>query len=161
MLSTRMFSTYIIRIKDTYFFLFIYLFGHIAHEEILVPWPRVEPAPPAMEAWSLNHLPTREVPKILCFLKWHLPRHRAMGSVSHLRYTQVLEDPPDLRVPQVMPQPCRVPQRNLCLCNVLQEKCSWKSGLSPGQTNLPTPWLHHRPWWDKPGLRLGGCIKEG
>ena len=29
---------------------------------ILVPQPGVEPAPPALEAWSFNHLATREVP---------------------------------------------------------------------------------------------------
>ena len=29
---------------------------------ILVPWPGIEPVPPALEAWSLNHWTTREVP---------------------------------------------------------------------------------------------------
>ena len=27
-----------------------------------VPQPRIEPMPPAVEAWSLNHWTTREVP---------------------------------------------------------------------------------------------------
>ena len=31
---------------------------------ILVPWPGIEPVPPAVEAWSLNHWTTREVPAI-------------------------------------------------------------------------------------------------
>ena len=30
----------------------------------LVPWPGIEPGPPALGAWSLNHWTTREVPKI-------------------------------------------------------------------------------------------------
>ena len=29
---------------------------------ILVPWPGIKPLPPAVEAWSLNHWTTREVP---------------------------------------------------------------------------------------------------
>ena len=32
---------------------------------ILVPWPGIEPAPPAVEAQSLNHRTAREVPAIL------------------------------------------------------------------------------------------------
>ena len=28
----------------------------------LVPWPRIEPGPPALGAWSLSHWTTREVP---------------------------------------------------------------------------------------------------
>ena len=31
---------------------------------ILVPQPGIEPVPPAMEAWRLNHWTTREVPLI-------------------------------------------------------------------------------------------------
>ena len=30
---------------------------------ILVPWPGIKPIAPAVEAWSLNHWTTREVPK--------------------------------------------------------------------------------------------------
>ena len=29
---------------------------------ILVPGPEIEPMPPIVEAWSLNHWTTREVP---------------------------------------------------------------------------------------------------
>ena len=36
-------------------------FGHAACE-VLVPQPKIEPAPPALEAWSLNHWATRETP---------------------------------------------------------------------------------------------------
>ena len=32
---------------------------------ILVPQPQIEPKPPTVEAWSLNHWATREVPKSL------------------------------------------------------------------------------------------------
>ena len=54
------------------FYLFIYLFCHVSCG-ILVPRPGVQPAPPAVEAWSLNHWTTREVPKWLFlgfFLKY-------------------------------------------------------------------------------------------
>ena len=30
----------------------------------LIPWPGMEPGPPALGAWSLNHWTTREVPQI-------------------------------------------------------------------------------------------------
>ena len=32
---------------------------------ILVPQPGIKPAPPALEAWSLNHWTTREVPQLI------------------------------------------------------------------------------------------------
>ena len=35
--------------------------------QILVPWSGIEPAPPAVEAWSLNHWTAREVP-VICGL---------------------------------------------------------------------------------------------
>ena len=35
---------------------------------ILVPQPGIEPTPPAVEAQSLHHWTTREVPRRLCFL---------------------------------------------------------------------------------------------
>ena len=41
-------------------------FGHTAHG-ILVPQPGIEPVPPALEARSLNHCTTREVPQRLNF----------------------------------------------------------------------------------------------
>ena len=34
---------------------------------ILVPWPGIEPMPPALGAWSLNHWTAREVPCRLFF----------------------------------------------------------------------------------------------
>ena len=36
---------------------------HCAARGILVPWPGIEPMAPAVEAWSLNHWITREVPR--------------------------------------------------------------------------------------------------
>ena len=43
---------------------------------ILIPWPGIKPAPPALEARSLNHWNTRGVPRILetCLLRLRLPR---------------------------------------------------------------------------------------
>ena len=37
---------------------------------ILVPQPGIDPAPPALQAWSLNHWITREVPRAE-FLRAH------------------------------------------------------------------------------------------
>ena len=34
-----------------------------------VPWPGIEPGPPAMGVWSLSHWTTREVPMPVCFIK--------------------------------------------------------------------------------------------
>ena len=48
------------------FFLFLFFFfGHVARHVgcgISVPRPGIEPAPPAVEAWNLNHWIAREVP---------------------------------------------------------------------------------------------------
>ena len=35
---------------------------------MLVPWPEIEPVSPAMEALSLNHWTTKEVPLIALFV---------------------------------------------------------------------------------------------
>ena len=32
----------------------------------LVPWPGIEPRPPALGAWSLTHWTTREIPWVFC-----------------------------------------------------------------------------------------------
>ena len=45
---------------ETFFFFFFWL--HCAAFGILVPQQGIEPAPPAVEAQSLNHWTTREVP---------------------------------------------------------------------------------------------------
>ena len=42
------------------FFVCLFVFGHaMQHAEL--PQPGIEPVPPALEAWSLNHWITREV----------------------------------------------------------------------------------------------------
>ena len=48
-----------------YFFSFFLL--HYAACGILVPQPGIKPMSPAMEAQSLNHWTTREVPHLLFF----------------------------------------------------------------------------------------------
>ena len=40
----------------------LWCFGQEAYGN-LVPWPMIEPVPPAVEAWSLNRWTAREVPK--------------------------------------------------------------------------------------------------
>ena len=48
--------------KYLFIYLFIYLFSPLhAACWILVPWPGIEPASPAVEVWSLNHWTARDV----------------------------------------------------------------------------------------------------
>ena len=44
-------------------FIFINFWPCCAACTILVPWPGMEPAPPALEVWSLNHWTTRGSPR--------------------------------------------------------------------------------------------------
>ena len=44
---------------------------HCMARGILVPWPGIEPAPPAMEAWCPNHRTTREVLVWKYFNNWY------------------------------------------------------------------------------------------
>ena len=50
------------QICPTFFF-----FGCTIGYRILVPWPGIEPMPPALEAENLNHWTTREAPDLPCF----------------------------------------------------------------------------------------------
>ena len=50
-------------------FFFLKFFGcAMWHVGITVPQPGIEPMPPAVEAWNLNHWTAREVPKFFYFL---------------------------------------------------------------------------------------------
>ena len=51
---------------SAFFFLFYHFLGGLHHTacRILVSQPGIEPVPPAVEVWSLNHWTAREVP---CF----------------------------------------------------------------------------------------------
>ena len=53
---------------SSYLFIFFSSFvGRAVNHKVcgsLVSWPGVEPAPHALEAWSLNHWTTREVPHV-------------------------------------------------------------------------------------------------
>ena len=48
--------------------IFFFLLHHAACG-ILVPWPGIEPMPPALQAWSLNHWTTREVLRVIALLR--------------------------------------------------------------------------------------------
>ena len=50
------------------FFFFLIFWSHCAACRILVPRPGIELMCPALEAQSLNHWTTREVPSIQCFV---------------------------------------------------------------------------------------------
>ena len=47
---------------------FLCFWPHFTACGILVPWPEIEPIPPALEAQSLNHWTAREVPNLLSSL---------------------------------------------------------------------------------------------
>ena len=66
--------------------LFLY-FGCTVRFAGLVPQPRVEPAPPALAAQSLNHWITRAVPGLCCF--WLLQIMLLWTSVSRVLCGQV------------------------------------------------------------------------
>ena len=48
---------------------FFFFFGCVlGHAGVLIPQPGIEPRPSTVEAWSLNHWTTREVPEVMCIL---------------------------------------------------------------------------------------------
>lgn len=47
--------------------LFIYFDYTMQHAGSLVLQPGMEPEPPAVKVWSLNHWPTRKVPRLFFF----------------------------------------------------------------------------------------------
>ena len=54
--------------------LFFQFFGHTAqYVGSSFPWPGIEPTPLALEAWSLNHWITKEVPKSILEAIWNSP----------------------------------------------------------------------------------------
>ena len=81
-----------------FLFLFIYLYIYwLCHTScrILVPRPGIEPAPPAVEAWSLNHWTAREFPKFYtCILlnQRHLLHFLAFVSFNHLETQRMVSE---------------------------------------------------------------------
>ena len=77
----------IVRMNSPVFFLPY----HLAYG-ILVPWPGMEPVCLALEAWSLNHWTTRQVPRIqfVCVFKSVFPYSLRAGSWF---YAQILPGP--------------------------------------------------------------------
>ena len=53
---------------DVGLFFFFFFWLHHAAYEILVLQPGIKPAPPALEAWSVNHWTAREVPRFGSFI---------------------------------------------------------------------------------------------
>ena len=49
--------------QDNIFLIYTYIFGHTA-QHVGFLRSGVEPMPPAVKVWSLNHRPTMEVPKV-------------------------------------------------------------------------------------------------
>ena len=51
---------------NVFFVVLKYLFDHaVQHVLISVPWPGIEPVPPALGVWSLSYCTAREVPNVL------------------------------------------------------------------------------------------------
>ena len=59
--------TFISSLGHLWFFFFFFFGCTMQHVEL--PWPGIEPASPAVEAWCLNHWTTREVLPILSFFR--------------------------------------------------------------------------------------------
>ena len=70
----------------SFFFFLTFLWPRHAARGILVPQPGLEPTPPAVEAWSLNHWTTREVPQDLFLIPGILEIYQwsAPGRVSFI-----------------------------------------------------------------------------
>ena len=51
------------RYNKKFLSLFLFSWPHLSARGILVPQPGIKPVPPAVEAHSLNHWTTREVPE--------------------------------------------------------------------------------------------------
>ena len=55
----------------------------------LVSWPGIKPGPPALGAWSLNHWPTREVPRVCLVL---LESARVFQNDYHFSFSQSMNE---------------------------------------------------------------------
>ena len=49
---------------------------------ILVPWSGIEPMPPAVEAWNLNHWTAKEVPLLAFLIHWAAKGELAVLNVN-------------------------------------------------------------------------------
>ena len=54
-------NLFYLRLSELLIFILFYFWPHHMACRILVPQPGIEPLPPAVEVWSLNHWTTREV----------------------------------------------------------------------------------------------------
>ena len=52
--APRLLSKKMTLMNDVFFFFFLIIDHAVWHGQILVPWPGMEPHPPAGEAWSLH-----------------------------------------------------------------------------------------------------------
>ena len=97
--------------RDLYF-IFFWPY-HVAHG-ILVPWPGIQPTPPALRAQNLNHWTSREVPPLL--------------PVLHLAFPYPLPvDSQSVQIPPVSPHSlCCLPLLGAALLS-----CT-RAGASPG-----------------------------
>ena len=59
---------------------------------ILVPWPGIEPVPPKVGAWSLNHWTTKEVQGHVIFIPWGQCTENRLNSDQYA-YLQKDESP--------------------------------------------------------------------
>ena len=96
-----MIQLYVYFLIYTYTFLHIYFFFFLATLcGILVPQPGIEPVPPAVEAWSLNHWTTREVLVYfyIYMLGWPKRSFGFFRKMLHKMFCNILrKNPNDLR----------------------------------------------------------------
>ena len=71
-------------LKIIYIFIFIYLAvpGLSCSLWALLPWPRIEPAPPILGVWRPRHWTTREVPQVLLLNKYISPSYSCHSNSS-------------------------------------------------------------------------------
>ena len=67
--------------KWIYIYIYIAALGLSYSMWDLVPWPGIEPGPPALGAWSLSHWTTREVPPKFTFTHTLSLIHRILNRV--------------------------------------------------------------------------------
>ena len=77
---------FLILLHHVLFYLFIF-WPRCAARGILAPWSRIEPGPPALEAQSLNHRTSREVPIVIFLRNFHIILHSSCTKLHSYRFT--------------------------------------------------------------------------
>ena len=109
----------------------------------LVPWPQIEPRPPALGAWSLSHWMTREVPNLILVLKCLFRGKHKLGQQDKRHCAHFTDGPWSVSVSAHTAEvssgfctPCPHPQSKPCqvtaTCNVLRTPSGLPKAYSQG-----------------------------